>query len=751
MSGAAVFPPDVNSPPKYLPLQPLNKKYNLIDKLGSGSFGTVFLAKRLSDCDSHQSNKYKNTILQKDLSSPLHLHYNKMVKRQGLVAIKTMMTKLPTLNDYNRVREIKFILSLPASDHLVSIHELFIDDLNFQLHIVMECMSQNLYQMMKHRKRRVFSIPSLKSILAQVLAGIKHIHDYDFFHRDLKPENILITPSIHYFDSSYLDEGNYPDNYVVKLADFGLARHIDNPNPYTQYVSTRWYRSPEILLRTGKYSKPIDIWAFGCVAVEVTIFKALFPGSNELDQLWRILEVLGTPYPTEHQNFLQGQHHSCWNIPTPPGGIWKDAEKWAKKLDLDFPYKPGISLDRFISSTQLSDLTDVIRLCLMWNPADRATVDELCSMPFFQDTVVQQKKRPKSTLSMRDKTTEMDNKENAVQYTEYGANHFTNKINFVKKSIGVTKYDSTSTVNQRRIPALLKNKGNAQLESLTVLRGNPHLEGSRHEFAQSMVPDPVEDTDVTISDSDNDKDILDKGANQLKAHDLSNSSDFNIRNEQKPRYGQCSNYKSNSLILGQGESAEFEFESYPRFINHNTENFKEYLAGNNSLDDSENEEGEMLAHAHDNVSLEMKDNRLMDDIDEHIHQLNKARQRGSTHVNQQHHQLDCQIQNYQGQAKRPYHQLSQYELACHQKSFDRSSEDRDPSFHRMIPRTFDLSNTSLTSFSQDEEREENPIDIDASKLHSRIDSKFANDPQDYEEYSFSFTENKGPDFNNVTF
>lgn len=187
------------------------------------------------------------------------------------------MTKLHTLQDYTRVREIKFILAIPANDHLIQIFEVFIDSENYQLHIVMECMEQNLYQMMKHRRRRVFSIPSLKSILSQILAGLRHIHQENFFHRDLKPENILITPSTQYFEKEYMNQIGYQDNYVIKLADFGLARHVENKNPYTAYVSTRWYRSPEILLRSGYYSKPLDIWAFGCVAVEVTVLELFSP------------------------------------------------------------------------------------------------------------------------------------------------------------------------------------------------------------------------------------------------------------------------------------------------------------------------------------------------------------------------------------------------------------------------------------------------------------------------------------------
>lgn len=99
-----------------------------------------------------------------------------------------------------------------------------------------------------------------------------------FFHRDLKPENLLCNGA-----------------ELIKIADFGLAREIRSRPPYTDYVSTRWYRAPEILLRSTTYNSPIDIWAVGCIAAECYTLRPLFPGNSEIDQLFRICSVLGTP------------------------------------------------------------------------------------------------------------------------------------------------------------------------------------------------------------------------------------------------------------------------------------------------------------------------------------------------------------------------------------------------------------------------------------------------------------------------
>lgn len=377
---APFTPPDIQNPPLCIPLKSLDDRYQVVEELGNGSFGSVSLARAQFDVTLVQSEGGKQRQMVKDtlMNQNGTENDNSNGKEQGIVAIKTMMTRLPTLHDYTRVREVKFILSIPANKHLIQIFEMFVDSRAYQLHIVMECMEQNLYQMMRHRRRRVFSIPSLKSILAQILAGIRHIHDQNFFHRDVKPENILISPSTRYFDKNWLSQGNYTDNYIVKLADFGLARHTDNKNPYTAYVSTRWYRSPEILLRSGYYSRPLDIWAFGCVALEVTIFKPLFPGSNEMDQIWKILEVLGTPHRTRESEKTGYKSH---------GGSWEDAKVLAQRLNMKFPYVEGTGLDNFISSVQLQPLTDVIKACLKWDPNQRATAEQLCMMPFFQGTI----------------------------------------------------------------------------------------------------------------------------------------------------------------------------------------------------------------------------------------------------------------------------------------------------------------------------------------------------------------------------
>lgn len=115
---------------------------------------------------------------------------------------------------------------------------------------------------------------------------------------------------------------------IVKLADFGLARSLQSSPPYTEYVSTRWYRAPEVLLRSKEYSAPVDIWALGTIMAELLNLKALFPGQSEVDQVWRICEVLGDPSP-DYGHDERGIRRG--------GGEWLRGIKMAKSVGFAFP------------------------------------------------------------------------------------------------------------------------------------------------------------------------------------------------------------------------------------------------------------------------------------------------------------------------------------------------------------------------------------------------------------------------------
>ncbi|CAL5359181.1 unnamed protein product [Camellia sinensis] len=116
--------------------------------------------------------------------------------------------------------------------------------------------------------------------LYQILRGIAYCHSHRVLHRDLKPQNLLIDRRTN----------------ALKLADFGLARAFGIPvRTFTHEVVTLWYRAPEILLGSRHYSTPVDVWSVGCIFAEMVNQRPLFPGDSEIDELFKIFRVLGTP------------------------------------------------------------------------------------------------------------------------------------------------------------------------------------------------------------------------------------------------------------------------------------------------------------------------------------------------------------------------------------------------------------------------------------------------------------------------
>jgi meiosis induction protein kinase IME2/SME1 len=270
--------------------------------------------------------------------------------------------------------------------------DIFLDPYSKKLHICMEYMDGNLYQLMKARDHKCMDLRTVKSILYQILSGLDHIHAHDFFHRDIKPENILVSSSTTQDSSSTFSRysslvtpPSTPANYSVKIADFGLARETHSKLPYTTYVSTRWYRAPEVLLRAGEYSAPVDMWAIGAMAVEIATLKPLFPGGNEVDQVWRVCEIMGSPGNWYNKSGARVG-----------GGDWREGTRLAQKLGFSFPKMAPHSMDTIIQPPHWPlAFSSFVTWCLMWDPKNRPTSRQALDHEFFTDAV--DPLRPKSS------------------------------------------------------------------------------------------------------------------------------------------------------------------------------------------------------------------------------------------------------------------------------------------------------------------------------------------------------------------
>lgn len=147
-----------------------------------------------------------------------------------------------------------------------------------RLYLVFEFVDKDLKKYMEAQDGNL-SARTIKSFTLQLIQGLEFCHMRGIMHRDLKPQNILISK-----DS------------CLKIADFGLARAFVPPiRPFTHEVVTLWYRAPEILLGCKVYALPVDMWSVGTILAELVNGKPLFAGDSEVDELYKIFRLLGTP------------------------------------------------------------------------------------------------------------------------------------------------------------------------------------------------------------------------------------------------------------------------------------------------------------------------------------------------------------------------------------------------------------------------------------------------------------------------
>ncbi|KNC47357.1 cell division control protein 2 [Thecamonas trahens ATCC 50062] len=223
------------------------EQYMKLEKIGEGTYGVVYKARDLLTNDFIALKKIRLDAEDEGVPS-------------------------------TAIREISLLKEL-EHPNIVRLHDVVHSDK--KLYLVFEYLDQDL-------KKYMDSVSGLlkpalvKSYLQQLLEGIAFCHSHRVLHRDLKPQNLLIDR-----------------NGVLKLADFGLARAFGIPvRTYTHEVVTLWYRAPEILLGSRHYSCPVDVWSIGCIFAEMASKIPLFPGDSEIDNLFRIFKILGTPNET---------------------------------------------------------------------------------------------------------------------------------------------------------------------------------------------------------------------------------------------------------------------------------------------------------------------------------------------------------------------------------------------------------------------------------------------------------------------
>eukprot|EP01027_Heterolobosea_sp_BB2_P018366 GEZU01025886.1.p1 GENE.GEZU01025886.1~~GEZU01025886.1.p1 ORF type:complete len:456 (+),score=56.72 GEZU01025886.1:193-1560(+) len=248
------------------------------------------------------------------------------------------------MDQVNRLREIQALRRLSPHNNIIKLLEVLYDKSTGRLALVFELMERNIYELIKGRRQHLPE-EKIKKYMYQLVKAIYHMHKNGIFHRDIKPENILI-----------IDD-------TLKLADFGSCRGIYSKQPFTEYISTRWYRAPECLLTDGYYNYKMDIWGVGCVFFEIVSLYPLFPGNNELDQIHKIHKIVGTP---------------------PPELLAKLKKHSSQHISFDFPETEGTGIVKMLPHAS-PECLDLMHKMLAYNPDDRITARQALQHPYFRD------------------------------------------------------------------------------------------------------------------------------------------------------------------------------------------------------------------------------------------------------------------------------------------------------------------------------------------------------------------------------
>lgn len=287
-------------------------RYEKHEQLGEGSYGVVY---RATDKETGQ-----------------------------VVALKIL--KLDNLDEdgvpSTLLREISILKSIR---HINIISLLGVNTSSVPVFLAYDYMETDLGRLL-HQRKRPLKPQAIRSYAFQLIAGVQYLHSHRIIHRDIKPDNILIAK-----------------NGILKLADFGMARYFTVPNrPYTRGVVTLWYKAPELLLG-GLYEFSIDLWSIGCILYEMVTSAPLFPGNGQLDQLLKILKVLGTP--TEDSFPLL-------------------RARLQENMDIELPQFNGCDIASMMAGAD-PNLIDLTLKMLNYDPQKRISAKDALKHPYFDE------------------------------------------------------------------------------------------------------------------------------------------------------------------------------------------------------------------------------------------------------------------------------------------------------------------------------------------------------------------------------
>lgn len=299
----------------------IDRRFQITKELGHGAYGVVCAAKYTGSPDGP----------------------GVAIKKVTNIFSKKILCK-------RALRELKLLNHFRGHKNITCLYDM--DIVNTQsfneVYLYEELLECDMHQII--RSRQALTDAHYQSFIYQILAGLKYIHSANVLHRDLKPGNLLVNADCE-----------------LKICDFGLARGyssdpLRDAGYLTEYVATRWYRAPEIMLSFRSYTKAIDVWSVGCILAELLGGKPFFKGHDYVNQLYRILNFLGTP-----------SEETLSRIGSPR------AQEYVRSL----PFMPKIPFAQAFPDANPEAL-DLLEKMLTFDPADRITVDQALEHPYLR-------------------------------------------------------------------------------------------------------------------------------------------------------------------------------------------------------------------------------------------------------------------------------------------------------------------------------------------------------------------------------
>eukprot|EP00736_Rhodelphis_marinus_P000166 Rmarinus@m.20708 len=292
------------------------KRYEIQQKLGKGAYGVVWKA-----VDR---------------------------KTNEVIALKKIFGAFQNSTDAQRTyREIEYLKLMAGHENIIRLYQVYRAANNRDLYLIFEYMETDLNAVVR---ANILEEIHKQYIIWQLLKSLKFMHSSEILHRDMKPSNLLLNSECQ-----------------VKVADFGLARSLKSLNKpdgssaaLTDYVATRWYRAPELLIGSRHYTKGVDMWSIGCILGELILGKPVFPGQSTMEQLERVVQVTGMPMKDDLDSLRSN---------------------YAYKMFANLPKVEKVPLEKMFPNAT-KDARDLLSRLLVFNPDKRLTAVQALEHPY---------------------------------------------------------------------------------------------------------------------------------------------------------------------------------------------------------------------------------------------------------------------------------------------------------------------------------------------------------------------------------